>query len=104
MHGRLYCHFLLLAAASTSAAYGVDGVVLWSPATELYPRYIADPHRSGFAFTYGQFIDPEIAQAGDTRLTIRLGGSYGILRFIGRVSGPWIPGRYQGELPRAVRS
>lgn len=94
--------FLFLAAASAPAEHSAAGaverdsapgsppedaagaeksVVLWSPSTELYPRSIADPRRSGFAFTYGQFIDPEIAQAGDTRLTVRLGGSYGILRF-----------------------
>jgi len=97
--------FLFLAAPGASAAYGAaddvekdsapvpvqdshppasgteNGVLLWSPPAELYPRSIADPRRSGFAFTYGQFIDPEIAQAGDTRLTVRLGGSYGILRF-----------------------
>ena len=60
---------------------GADGwTLLWSPPDELYRRPIADPHRSGFAFTYGQFMDSEIKQAGDSRLLIRMGGSYGLLR------------------------
>ena len=54
---------------------GADGwTLLWSPPDELYRRPIADPHRSGFAFTYGQFMDSEIKQAGDSRLLIRMGG------------------------------
>lgn len=59
----------------------VRSTVIWSPAGELYPRSIADPHRSGFAVVLGHYLDQEIPNAGNTLLTIRLGGSYGILRF-----------------------
>lgn len=51
-----------------------------SPATELYPRSIADPRRPGLSVTYGHFTRSEIADAGDSRLGIRMGGSYGLLR------------------------
>jgi hypothetical protein len=51
-----------------------------SPATELYPRSIADPHRPGFAVAYGHFTRSEITGAGNNRLDIRIGGSYGLLR------------------------
>jgi hypothetical protein len=51
-----------------------------SPETELYPRSIADPRRPGLAVTYGHYIRSEIPDAGNSRLSIRMGGSYGLLR------------------------
>lgn len=53
---------------------------LLSPATELYPRPVADPHRPGFSITYRNYSRTEIADAGKNRLGIRLGGSYGLVR------------------------
>ena len=53
---------------------------LLSPATDLFPRAVADPRRSGLAFTYNHFTRSGNVAAGDDRVTIRLGGSYGLIR------------------------
>jgi hypothetical protein len=79
-----------------SASDGADGwTLLWSPPGELYRRPIADPHRSGFGLVYGNYIDPETPQAGDSRLLIRMGGSYGLFR----IHAPASPGKgYQVDI------
>lgn len=51
-----------------------------SPATELYTRPIADPHRPGFSVTYRHYAKSEIIDAGRSRIGIKLGGSYGLFR------------------------
>ena len=52
----------------------------FSPATDLYPRYIADPRRSRFGLSSLGFSHSEIEDTGESRLGIRLGGRYGLLR------------------------
>ncbi len=69
-----------IAASKRTFAISPGWTLLLSPATDLYPRYIADPRRSGFAVTYMHFPRTEIAEAGANRVGIRLGGSYGLVR------------------------
>lgn len=65
------------AGASEDAS---GGTLRLGPATDLFPRSIADPRRSGFSVTYRHYGRSEIADAGSNRLGIRMGGSYGLLR------------------------
>lgn len=69
----------LFAAASRAWAADSDGLTLF-PVTELYPPYIADPHRAGFGFQFMSVSDVAIPDAGDSRYAIRVGGRLGLLR------------------------
>lgn len=68
------------AVSKRSLQYDSGWTLTLSPLTELYPRSIADPRRPGLSVTYGHFTRSEIAGAGNSRLGIRMGGSYGLLR------------------------
>lgn len=50
------------------------------PAGELYPPYLADLHRPGFGLVQVHVASTTIADAGDSRFDLRLGGSFGVLR------------------------
>jgi len=54
---------------------------VFSPDSDLYPRYVADPRRPRFRVVRMSFQDSEIADAGDTRFGLMVGGRYGFLRF-----------------------
>jgi len=73
--------------ADTIREDGVPAVLLDSgktlllfPTGALYPRYIADPHRVGFGIQMAFFSRTGIAESGDSRVVLRLGGSFGIVR------------------------
>jgi len=51
-----------------------------SPATDLYPRYIADQRRPAFAVSVARLDGSDIEGASDQRMMLRLGGRYGFLR------------------------
>lgn len=51
------------------------------PAGNIYPPYIADLHRPGFAVMNVNIMDSKIPDAGDRRYGFMLGGQYGVLRF-----------------------
>ncbi len=51
-----------------------------SPGGDLYPGYIADPLRPGFALRKLNVADSEIPESGDNRYAFTLGGRYGLLR------------------------
>lgn len=51
-----------------------------SPGGDLYPGYIADPLRPGFALRKLNVTDSEIPGSGTDRYSFTLGGRYGLLR------------------------
>ena len=51
-----------------------------SPGRSLYPVYIANPIRPTMAFNRVAVSDSDIAEAGDTRYTLRLGGRVNLVR------------------------
>jgi hypothetical protein len=53
---------------------------VFSPGSDLYPRYIANPRRPMFSLSRLWMIDSGIPQAGKNRLMLRLGGRYGFFR------------------------
>jgi len=50
-------------------------VVLPEPAAPLYAPYIADPRRPNFSFQVMKFSASDIADSGDSRFGIKMGGS-----------------------------
>ena len=54
--------------------------LLLFPTGHLYPRYIADPHSVGFGIQMAFVSRTGIARSGDSRVILRLGGSFGIIR------------------------
>ena len=54
--------------------------VLLFPSGDLYPQYAADPHRVGFGLQYLSFTKTRIAESGDSRVDLRAGGRFGIVR------------------------
>jgi len=78
------CAFLLLFCAAGSAAAfdeapGQGNAILF-PVADLYPAYAADPHRVGFGIQWLSFTNAAIPDAGDSRVALRAGGRFGILR------------------------
>jgi hypothetical protein len=53
---------------------------VFSPGSDIYPRYIADPLRPMISLQRAWVTDKEIPDTGDTRFIFRLGGRYGFLR------------------------
>jgi hypothetical protein len=68
---------LFLATAGSAA----EPVFEAFPSSNLYPPYLADPKRPGFGVTLLNFPEPEIADSGDRRIGLKLGGRFGLLRF-----------------------
>lgn len=54
---------------------------IWFPPADFYPRYIADPLRPQNALTMQWLSNTEIPETGAFRFGLRLGGSFGILRW-----------------------
>lgn len=50
------------------------------PAQDVYPPYLADPHRSGFAFQRLYMLTSEIADSGSSRYNLKAGGRIGLVR------------------------
>ena len=55
--------------------------VAFLPAGNLYPANVADPHRRGFGVQLMSFRDAEIPDSGDSRLALKLGGRFGLVRW-----------------------
>lgn len=73
---------LLCAAFSAGASDspGPWGAVLF-PLDDLYAPYAADPHRTGFGVQWLSVTDTGIADSGNSRVALRAGGTFGIVRF-----------------------
>jgi hypothetical protein len=80
----LECTLLVIAFAAAPAYPSEDvpdrgGVTLFPPG-DLYPHYIADPHRVGFGVQWLSFTDARIPGSGVNRVALRAGGRFGIAR------------------------
>lgn len=64
-----------------SLAISQNWRAVFSPGSDLYPRYIANPRRPMISLSRLWIIDSSISQAGENRLMFRLGGRYGFFRF-----------------------
>ena len=79
----------LLAASGAAGDLGSSGDLadrtapVWDflPEAGFYPLYIADPIRSQSAVMVIRMADPEIPDTGDSRFSLRLGGSFPIVAF-----------------------
>jgi hypothetical protein len=58
-----------------------DNVILF-PLGDLYPHYAADPHRVGFGLQYLSYTKTGIADSGNSRIDLRAGGRFGIVRVV----------------------
>ena len=73
---------LLLFAApaySSDEAPGA-GTVIFLPPGNLYPPSLANPQRVGFGVQWLNFTHTEIPDSGDSRVALRAGGQFGIVR------------------------
>ena len=68
------------AASETSVSLGSRWSVSLFPRTDLYPVYIADPHRVGFGAERLDVSDSQIPNTGSPRFGLKLGGRFGLLR------------------------
>ncbi len=57
------------------------GLVEWFPLGNLYSPYTADPRRTGFGLMWATYSDVGIEDSGSPRWHLKLGGSFGILKF-----------------------
>ncbi len=65
-------------------AYAIGGGWSVQPlpgGSDLYPRYVADPRRPRFSMTLWNVLDSDMEEAGDSRVSVMLGGRYGFVRF-----------------------
>ena len=76
----LLCAALALAGGQAAAEPGFD----FLPPSRGYPTYTADPRRPEFGVTILGYPDPEIADSGDRRIGLTLGGRFGLLRLTPR--------------------
>lgn len=58
----------------------VPGSMILFPPGDLYPHYIADPHRVGFGVQWLSFTNAAIPESGVSRVALRAGGRFGIVR------------------------
>ena len=71
---------LALLLAAPAAAGTSDWTFDLAPTGDVYSPYIADPTRAGFAVQLISFSNSEIADAGDDRWGLKLGGRFGLFR------------------------
>lgn len=71
--------FSTRAAGGSDTAGGSSSLTLF-PDGEIYPVYIADPHRAVFGFLLMSMSDVDIPDSGDSRYGLRIGGRLGLLR------------------------
>lgn len=67
------------ASADVAPAESGRDIVL-SPRGDPYAPYLADPHRAGFELLSLSVTDVDIADAGESRYGLKLGGRFGIAR------------------------
>ena len=80
---RLWLISMLLLFAAP--AYSSDeapgpGTVIFLPPGNLYPPSLANPQRVGFGVQWLSFTHTEIPDSGDSRVALRAGGQFGIVR------------------------
>lgn len=63
--------------------------LLLFPAGDLYPHYVADPHRRAFAVKLMQYDRTDIPAVGSDRINVKFGGRFGVLRSV----SPQVPER-----------
>ena len=63
------------------------------PADDVFPVYVADPHRPGNAITVHFYTHTEISDSSDVRTGLKAGGRFGILRV-----DPAVPGGRSWQL------
>jgi hypothetical protein len=87
---------LILFVLPARPAYAEDEApvadkVIPFPLEDLYPQYAADPHRVGFGFQYLSYTKTGIADSGNSRIDLRAGGRFGIVRVMqqGRNGRGW---------------
>lgn len=73
----LTCVGVLLLVSEAAAEPGFD----LFPPSRGYPTYTADPRRPEFSVAILGYPDPEIADSGNRRIGLTLGGRFGLLRF-----------------------
>jgi hypothetical protein len=91
-----------LAIALLSGRSACSGDLVLFPAGDVYPPYIADPHRVGFGAQWLAFTRTDIADSGDDRVALRAGGRFGIVRLNpgGRADRGWqlsVEGGFNGQ-------
>jgi hypothetical protein len=59
---------------------GFSDTVTLAPRGDLYPQYIADPHRPVFSIQSVSVNQSEIPDAGSPRYGLKLGGRFGVFR------------------------
>jgi hypothetical protein len=69
------------AAANESPAAEPRRVIVWAPAADFYPQYIADPLRPQSALKILGMVDSEIPDTGSSRFALHLGGRFGLVRW-----------------------
>jgi len=81
---------LILVMSSPAVCVGADEVVVhdgsgqtieWMPAADFYPQYIADPVRPQSALKVLYMADSEIAETGNSRYALHLGGRFGLVQW-----------------------
>jgi Protein of unknown function (DUF1207) len=58
-----------------------EQTVSFFPGGDLYPVYVADPHRTGNAAMVHFYSRSEIADSGGTRTSLKAGGRFGVVRW-----------------------
>jgi len=54
--------------------------ITFFPQTRMYPIYLADPRSPNFGILIADYSQSRVAAAGDSRLDLRMGGRFGIIR------------------------
>jgi len=91
--GGLLCFAIVILVSTTvagseetSAQKGDSGRRLeLAPAGDLYAPYIADPQHSGFGLQIMSFSSSQIADSGDDRFGLKLGGRFGIFKMLSKI-------------------
>lgn len=71
---------LIFVLACPSVGAAGQGNILFLPPGILYPPAIADPQRVGFGVQWLSYMDTTIPDAGNSRVALKAGGQFGILK------------------------
>lgn len=71
---------LIFVPACPSVGAAGQGNILFLPPGILYPPAIADPQRVGFGVQWLSYMDTTIPDAGNSRVALKAGGQFGILK------------------------
>jgi hypothetical protein len=59
------------------------------PVGDLYPEYVADPHRRAFAVSLRRYTRTDIPETGPERFNVKFGARIGVLRGVAPKSPRW---------------